>query len=71
MTEETGNIEQVKDVTDADEQGVQRSLRLSIWEGASYSVMVGIRVDTERGSVTEPRSRGSHMRCSEATWLSA
>lgn len=41
MTEENENKTFVNDLPDADEEGVRRSLRLSIWEGASYSVMVG------------------------------
>lgn len=41
MNEDVTNIKPAEDIPDANEAGVQRSLRLSIWEGASYSVMFG------------------------------
>ena len=41
MTDTASDTEPADDIPLADAEGVERTLRLSIWEGASYSVLVG------------------------------
>ena len=41
MTDTDSDTEPLDDIAIADAEGAERTLRMSIWEGASYSVLVG------------------------------